>query len=133
MEESNRFGSFAPQRSGDKVTFYVDGEETFKSIYEELSKAKEEVLISSYFFSPELILLKEGNKRDWKLDEKYSLYHVLKEKATSGVKVWIFCWDETNIGTKFNSRRVKKVFKPFKNVKSSFSRMLFFFFTTSFA
>ena len=123
MEETNRFGSFAPQRSGDKVTLYVDGEETFRSIYEELIRAKQEILIASFFLSPEITLVKEGSKRKWKYDKNYSLSHILKEKAINGVKVWIFCWDETNVSNKYNSKRVKRVFKSFRNVTLRFCRI----------
>lgn len=38
--QSNRYGSFAPQRENNFIEFLVDGEEYFRAVAEEISKAK---------------------------------------------------------------------------------------------
>lgn len=56
--QSNRYGSFAPVRENNYVEFLVDGEEYFRSVAEEISRAKYEVMIAGWWISPEFLLIR---------------------------------------------------------------------------
>lgn len=55
IAESHRFGSFAPERDGNKVKWYVDGRNYYWAVSEALERAKETIYIADWWLSPELV------------------------------------------------------------------------------
>lgn len=54
--EINRFGSFAPIRKSCFSKYYIDGENYFSDVCDELLKAKKSVFITGWMLSPYLLL-----------------------------------------------------------------------------
>jgi phospholipase D1/2 len=83
----HRFRSFAPVRQHTLATWLVNGHEYFTALYDALDQARSRILITSWYFSPELYL-KRGTplRPEWRLDE------LLRRKAEEGVRVYILLW-----------------------------------------
>lgn len=76
IAESHRFQSFAPERDGNKVKWYVDGSDYMWAVSVALDRAKETIYIADWWLSPELFLRRPPNlNQEWRLD------HVLKKDA----------------------------------------------------
>ena len=66
-DNSKRFGSFAPERSG-AANWFVDGEDYMAAVADGISAAKEEVFITDWWLSPEVYLKRDPCKSQWRLD-----------------------------------------------------------------
>ncbi|EAT87109.2 hypothetical protein SNOG_06045 [Parastagonospora nodorum SN15] len=55
IAENHRFNSFAPEREGNLVKWYVDGRDYFWAVAEALEQAKETIYIADWWLSPELV------------------------------------------------------------------------------
>lgn len=89
IAESHRYKSFAPQRSGNKVKWYVDGRDYFWAVSEALDRAKETIYIADWWLSPELFLRRPpARNQEWRLDQ------ILKRRAEAGVKIYVAVYKE---------------------------------------
>jgi phospholipase D1/2 len=87
--ESNRFGSFAPVRQGNKVKWYVDALDYLWAVSIALEQANEVIYIEDWWLSPELFLRRPPlTAQKWRLDQ------VLKRKAEAGVKIYVIVYKE---------------------------------------
>lgn len=83
-----RFDSFAPVRNGCQNKFYVDGEDYFKDLCEELMRAKKYVFMTGWMVTPYFLL-----KRPCELDDRNSrLDYILEQVAAKGVKINIILY-----------------------------------------
>ncbi|KAF1850526.1 phospholipase-like protein PldA [Cucurbitaria berberidis CBS 394.84] len=101
--ESHRFNSFAPERDGNIVKWYVDGRDYFWAVAEALEQAKETIYIADWWLSPELFL-----KRPPFYNQKHRLDQVLKRRAQAGVKIYISVYKEVTAAITCNSQHTKK-------------------------
>jgi phospholipase D1/2 len=92
IAENHRFHSFAPERDGNLVKWYVDGRDYFWAVAEALEQAKETIYIADWWLSPELFL-----KRPPFYNQKYRLDQVLKRRAQAGVKIYVSVYKEVSI------------------------------------
>lgn len=92
IAQSHRFQSFAPERDGNLVKWYVDGRDYFWAVAEALEKAQETIYIADWWLSPELFL-----KRPPFYNQEYRLDQVLKRRAQAGVKIYISVYKEVSI------------------------------------
>ncbi|KAL4784056.1 hypothetical protein BJX76DRAFT_328174 [Aspergillus varians] len=100
--ESNRFGSFAPVRQGNKVKWYVDALDYLWAVSIALEQAKEVIYIEDWWLSPELFLRRPAlTTQEWRLD------HILKRKAEAGVKIYVIVYKEVNQALTCNSAHTK--------------------------
>lgn len=53
--EGHRFNSFAPERDGNEIKWYVDGKDYFWAVSVALEEAKETIYIEDWWLSPELV------------------------------------------------------------------------------
>jgi phospholipase D1/2 len=53
--EQHRFNSFAPERDGNLIKWYVDGRDYFWAVSVALEEAKETIYIADWWLSPELV------------------------------------------------------------------------------
>ncbi len=95
ISNENRFGSFAPEREGNMVKWYVDGRDYFWAVAEALEKAQETIYIADWWLSPELFL-----KRPPFYNQKHRLDQVLKRRAAAGVKIYISVYKEVRYAAK---------------------------------
>jgi phospholipase D1/2 len=92
IAENHRFHSFAPERDGNLVKWYVDGRDYFWAVAEALERAKETIYIADWWLSPELFL-----KRPPFYNQKHRLDQVLKRRAQAGVKIYVSVYKEVRI------------------------------------
>ncbi|KAK0746778.1 hypothetical protein B0T18DRAFT_429677 [Schizothecium vesticola] len=102
ISQSNRFGSFFPEREGNMVKWYVDGRDYFWAVSEALEKAKETIYIADWWLSPELFLRRPPhNNQEWRLDK------ILKRRAEAGVKIYVMVYREVEAAITCNSQHTK--------------------------
>jgi phospholipase D1/2 len=101
--ESHRFQSFAPERNGNKIKWYVDGRDYFWAVSVALERAKETIYIEDWWLSPELFLRRlPADNQKWRLD------NVLKRAAERGVKIYVVVYREVEQALTCNSQHTKK-------------------------
>ncbi|HEU4605134.1 MAG TPA: phosphatidylserine/phosphatidylglycerophosphate/cardiolipin synthase family protein [Nitrososphaera sp.] len=87
---------FGEQTYCNDVTFTVDGQETFKLMYEKIHQAKTCVYIANYDLDPALRFVRNSDRpagRAGHEHEAYPLQDLLVEKAKEGVEVKIIVWE----------------------------------------
>ncbi len=88
---------FGEQTFGNDVVFTVDGQETFRQIYEKIHLAKTSVHIANYDLDPALRFVRNSDGLDQHVShhqhEAYPLQELLVEKAKEGVEVKIIVWE----------------------------------------
>ena len=86
---NTRFESFAPERPGNDVKWYVDGCGYFWAVSQALEGARESIWILDWWLSPELYLRRPPSQNEqWRLDR------TLQRAAQRGVKVNIIVYKE---------------------------------------
>ena len=106
VAESHRFESFAPEREGNKIKWYVDGRDYFHAVSVALENAKEVIYIEDWWLSPELFLRRPPFfNREWRLDQ------ILKRRAEAGVKIYIIVYKEVEQAISCNSAHTKHALK----------------------
>ncbi|RIA88621.1 hypothetical protein C1645_739257 [Glomus cerebriforme] len=103
-EKKNRYMSFASERNGCHVKWYVDAKDYFYAVSEALMNAKEEILIEDLWLSPELYLRRPPAK-----NEQYRLDRLLKKKAEEGVKIYVVVYKEVPRTSTYDSGHSKVV------------------------
>lgn len=100
--EGHRFQSFAPERSGNCIKWYIDGRDYFHAVSVALEKAKETIYIADWWLSPELFLRRPPHfNQQWRLD------YTLKRAAERGVKIYVIVYKEVKQAVTCNSEHTK--------------------------
>lgn len=99
IANSHRFQSFAPERDGCAVKWYLQGHDYFWAISEMIENAKESIIMEGWWISPELMLRRP-------LQEEYRLDRLLLRKAQEGVHIYIIVYKGSSSGT---TRRAKLI------------------------
>lgn len=87
---------FGEQTYGNDVVFTVDGQETFKLMYDKIHQAKTCIYIANYDLDPALRFVRNSDQPTAYLGhdhEAYPLQDLLVEKAREGVEVKIIVWE----------------------------------------
>jgi phospholipase D1/2 len=98
----HRFQSFAPQREGNDVKWYVDGCGYFWAVSVALEQARESIWILDWWLSPELYL-----RRPPAQNEQYRLDRLLFDAAKRGVQVNIIVYKEVTQALTLSSSHTK--------------------------
>lgn len=102
IAEGHRFQSFAPERDGNRIKWYIDGRDYFHAVSVALERAKETIYIADWWLSPELYLRRPpAFNQDWRLD------YVLKRAAERGVKIYVIVYKEVEAAVSCNSIHTK--------------------------
>ncbi|KAI9819330.1 MAG: hypothetical protein M1832_004035 [Thelocarpon impressellum] len=102
IAESHRFDSFAPERDGNDIKWYVDGRDYFWAVSTALERAKESIYIADWWLSPELFLRRPPYfNQEWRLDE------VLKRRAEAGVQIFVVVYKEVEQAVANSSAHTK--------------------------
>lgn len=105
IAEGHRFQSFAPERDGNKIKWYIDGRDYFHAVSVALERAKEVIYLADWWISPELFLRRPPYfTQEWRLDK------VLKRAAERGVKIYIIVYKEVAAAITCNSAHTKNAF-----------------------
>ncbi|KAF7194343.1 Phospholipase D [Pseudocercospora fuligena] len=103
IAEGHRFQSFAPERDGNMIKWYIDGRDYFHAVSVALERAKETIYIEDWWLSPELFLRRPPyHNQEWRLD------NVLKRAAERGVKIYVIVYREVQHALTCNSEHTKK-------------------------
>ncbi|RYO72663.1 hypothetical protein AA0113_g918 [Alternaria arborescens] len=87
--EQHRFSSFAPERHGNDIKWYVDGCSYMYAVSIALERARESIWILDWWLSPELYLRRPPAK-----NQQYRVDRMLQAAAERGVKVNIIVYKE---------------------------------------
>ncbi|GAB7359169.1 hypothetical protein MBLNU230_g5236t1 [Neophaeotheca triangularis] len=102
IAEAHRFQSFAPERAGNRIKWYIDGRDYFWAVSVALENAKESIYIEDWWLSPELFLRRPPFfELDWRLDK------TLKRAAERGVKIYVVVYKEVAQALSCNSAHTK--------------------------
>lgn len=102
IANGHRFESFAPERDGNKIKWYIDGRDYYHALSMSLERAQESIFICDWWLSPELFLRRPPSKNKyWRLDQ------VLKRRAEAGVKIYIIVYKEVAAAVTCNSAHTK--------------------------
>lgn len=105
IAEEHRFQSFAPERDGNLIKWYIDGRDYFHAVSVALERAKESIYLADWWISPELFLRRPPYfHQEWRLDK------ILKRAAERGVKVYIIVYKEVSAALTCNSAHTKNAF-----------------------
>ncbi|CAD0046965.1 unnamed protein product [Aureobasidium pullulans] len=100
--DMHRFQSFAPQRIGNEVKWYVDGAGYMHAVSMALERARESIWIMDWWLSPELYL-----RRPPAQNEQYRVDRMLQAAAERGVKVNILIYKEVTQALTLSSAHTK--------------------------
>lgn len=85
----HRFSSFAPERQGNDIKWYVDGCGYMYAVSLAIERARESIWILDWWLSPELYLRRPPAK-----NQQYRIDRMLEAAAQRGVKVNIIVYKE---------------------------------------
>ncbi|KAJ4302574.1 Phospholipase D1 [Collariella sp. IMI 366227] len=98
----NRFGSFAPVRTGAYAQWLVDGRDYMWNVSRAISMAKDVVYIHDWWLSPELYM-----RRPACISQKWRLDRLLQRKAAEGVKVFVIVYRNVEAAIPIDSEYTK--------------------------
>jgi phospholipase D1/2 len=102
IAESHRYKSFAPERAGNNIKWYVDGRDYFWALSVAMERAKETIYIEDWWLSPELFLRRPPYfNQEWRVDQ------VIKRAAERGVQVYVIVYKEVAQALTCNSAHTK--------------------------
>lgn len=100
--QRTRFGSFASEKFGNEVKWYVDGAGYFNAVSNALDGARESIWILDWWLSPELYLRRPPSK-----NEQYRLDRMLQRAAQRGVRVNVVVYKEVTQALTLSSSHTK--------------------------
>lgn len=100
--DQHRFLSFAPERHGNDIKWYVDGCGYMWAVSVAIERARESIWILDWWLSPELYLRRPPAKF-----QEYRLDRMLKAAAERGVKVNIVVYKEVTQALTLSSSHTK--------------------------
>jgi phosphatidylserine/phosphatidylglycerophosphate/cardiolipin synthase-like enzyme len=104
--KSNRFGSFAPIRTGVKMKWYVDGAGYFHDVCEAILHAKRTIYIADWWLSPEFHLRRPPSQYP-----EFRIDRLLQRKAKEGVMIYVALFKELTVSLPNNSAHTKSSLK----------------------
>jgi phospholipase D1/2 len=100
--EANRFGSFAPVRTGVHAQWLVDGRDYMWNVSRAINQAKDVIYIHDWWLSPQLYM-----RRPAAISQKWRLDRLLRKKAREGVKVFIIIYRNVEAAVPIDSEFTK--------------------------
>ncbi|KAL2264947.1 hypothetical protein VTJ83DRAFT_7457 [Remersonia thermophila] len=98
----NRFGSYAPVRTGVHAQWLVDGRDYMWNVSRAISMAKDVIYIHDWWLSPELYM-----RRPACISQKWRLDRLLQRKAAEGVKVFVIVYRNVEAAVPIDSEYTK--------------------------
>lgn len=113
---TNRFKSFAPMRERNDCMFFPDGEGYFHEMRQAIEMARDDIMITDWWFSPEMSLerpIEENMDQDM-----YRIDRLLQGAAQRGVKVYVIVYKEFSMTMSNDSEHVKEALEKLSpNIK----------------
>ena len=98
----NRFGSFAPVRTGVNAQWLVDGRDYMWNVSRAINMARDVIYIHDWWLSPELYM-----RRPACISQKWRLDRLLQRKAKEGVKIFIIVYRNVEAAVPIDSEYTK--------------------------
>ncbi|CCU81533.1 phospholipase D1/Phospholipase D/PLD1/SPO14 [Blumeria hordei DH14] len=98
----NRFGSYAPVRTGIFAQWLVDGRDYMWNVSRAISMAKDVIYIHDWWLSPQLYM-----RRPAAISQKWRLDRLLQRKAREGVKIFIIIYRNVEAAIPIDSEFTK--------------------------
>ncbi|CAF1309339.1 unnamed protein product [Rotaria sp. Silwood1] len=100
----SRFNSYAPVRENQLAYWFINGKSYMEAVAKALLTAKEEVFITDWWLSPEVMLIRPTD------DETFRLDNILGRIAVkdAGVRVYVMLFKEMSFALGLNSLHTKK-------------------------
>ncbi|RDL37576.1 Phospholipase-like protein D1 [Venustampulla echinocandica] len=98
----NRFGSFAPVRTGVYAQWLVDGRDYMWNVSRAINMAKDVIYIHDWWLSPQLYM-----RRPAAISQKWRLDRLLQKKAKEGVKIFIIIYRNVEAAIPIDSEFTK--------------------------
>lgn len=109
-------GAFAPSRLGNACQLFNAGQEYFQNIFNCIEQARESIMITDWWFSPEFPLLRPAQAHLF--DEHSRIDRTLGRAASRGVKVYVIVYKEFAMSMSNDSEHVKSTLEALgPNVK----------------
>ncbi|KAF1967898.1 phospholipase D/nuclease [Bimuria novae-zelandiae CBS 107.79] len=102
LHSQHRFMSFAPERQGNDIKWYVDGCGYMYAVSLAIERARESIWILDWWLSPELYLRRPPSK-----NQQYRVDRMLQAAAQRGVKVNIIVYKEVTQALTLSSAHTK--------------------------
>lgn len=100
--KENRFGSFAPIRTGVFAQWLVDGRDYMWNVSRAINMAKDVIYIHDWWLSPQLYM-----RRPAAISQKWRLDRLLQKKARQGIKVFIIVYRNVEAAIPIDSEFTK--------------------------
>lgn len=98
----NRFGSFAPVRTGVHAQWLVDGRDYMWNVSRAINMARDVIYIHDWWLSPELYM-----RRPACISQKWRLDRLLQKKAKEGVKIFVIIYRNVEAAVPIDSEYTK--------------------------
>ncbi|CAF1019078.1 unnamed protein product [Rotaria sordida] len=99
---ASRFNSFAPVRQKQRAYWFINGKSYMEAVAKALLTAKEEVFITDWWLSPEIMMIRPSD------DENFRLDYLLGKIADKGVRVYVLVFKEMSLAMGLNSLHTKR-------------------------
>ncbi|CAF1283973.1 unnamed protein product [Rotaria sp. Silwood1] len=97
-----RFNSYVPIRENQLAYWFINGKSYMQAVAKALLTAKEEVFITDWWLSPEVMLIRPTD------DETFRLDNILGRIADAGVRVYVMIYKEIPYTVSLNSLYTEK-------------------------
>ncbi|CAF4998804.1 unnamed protein product, partial [Rotaria sp. Silwood1] len=97
-----RFNSYVPIRENQLAYWFINGKSYMQAVAKALLTAKEEVFITDWWLSPEVMLIRPTD------DETFRLDNILGRIADAGVRVYVMIYKEIPYAVSLNSLYTEK-------------------------
>ncbi|CAF3548315.1 unnamed protein product [Rotaria sp. Silwood1] len=98
----NRFDSYAPIRENQLAYWFINGKSYMEAVAKALLTAKDEVFITDWWLSPEIMMIRPTD------DQTYRLDNILGRIADAGVRVYVMVFKEIKHIISLNSLHTEK-------------------------
>ncbi|CAF4405620.1 unnamed protein product [Rotaria sp. Silwood2] len=98
----SRFNSYASVRENQLAYWFINGKSYMEAVAKALLTAKEEVFITDWWLSPEVMLIRPTD------DETFRLDNILGRIADAGVRVYVMIYKEIPFVVSLNSLYTKR-------------------------
>ncbi|CAF4082566.1 unnamed protein product, partial [Rotaria sp. Silwood2] len=112
--EQNSFLSYAPRRQQQYAHWFINGQSYMEAVAKAILAAREEIFITAWFLSPEVMLIRPCD------DDSMRLVDLLNKRAEEGIRVYVLLFkDPPLVGLNSRYARLKLMAKSptKKNIK----------------
>ncbi|CAF1294151.1 unnamed protein product [Rotaria sordida] len=102
LTQQHPFKSFAPQRQQQYAQWFVNGQPYMEALAKAILAAREEIFISAWWLSPEIMLIRPSQDDSMRLD------NLLGKRAEEGIRIYILVFKDILPVVGLNSYHTKK-------------------------